>query len=89
MLVLHDDSHRLYFPPECQQDCTLLLNQYIWKTFLIFDITINKTQGGQDQIETIKMIMQTSASYHMEGFTNGSGCHFCTEIFDHMKRFRL
>ena len=30
-----------------------------------------------DQIETIKIDNANYApSYHMEGFTNGSGCHF-------------
>ncbi|CAM5574472.1 hypothetical protein SCANM63S_10264 [Streptomyces canarius] len=34
-------------------------------------------QQCSDQIETIKTIMQTTRPlYHMEGFTNGSGCHF-------------
>ena len=33
--------------------------------------------------------MQTTPSYHMEGFTNGKFCHF-KEIFDQSaKRFRL
>ena len=32
--------------------------------------------------------MQTTPSYHMEGFTNGSVAIF-KEIFDHAKRFRL
>ena len=29
-----------------------------------------------DQIETIKHNANYAPSYHMEGFTNGSGCHF-------------
>ena len=29
--------------------------------------------------------MQTTPSYHMEGFTNGSGCHF-KEIFDQVRK---
>ena len=30
--------------------------------------------------------MQTTPSYHMEGFTTAFlGCHFFKEIFDHMK----
>ena len=46
------------------------------KTFLIFDINHQQnTRRSPDQIETIKTIMQTRASYHMS-FTNGSGCHF-------------
>ena len=37
-----------------------------------------------------KTIMQTTrASYHMEGFTNGSGCHFKRNIRSSAKRFRL
>ena len=47
------------------------------KTFLIFDINHQQNTRRSDQIETIKTIMQPCApSYHMEGFTNGSGCHF-------------
>ena len=33
--------------------------------------------------------MQTtrpSYYYHMEGFTNGSGCHFKKEIFDQVRK---
>ena len=30
--------------------------------------------------------MQTTPSYHMEGFTNGSGCHFFKEIFDQVRK---
>ena len=29
--------------------------------------------------------MQTTPSYHMEVFTNGSGCHF-KEIFDQVRK---
>ena len=46
------------------------------KTFLIFDINHQQNTRRSDQIETIKTIMQTAPSYHMEGFTNGSGYHF-------------
>ena len=47
------------------------------ETFLIFDINHQQNTRRSDQIETIKTIMQTTRlSYHMEGFTNGSGCHF-------------
>ena len=38
------------------------------------------------QIETIKTIMQTTPSYHMEGGFNGSGCHFFKEIFDQVRK---
>ena len=41
--------------PECQQDRTLLRNQYYWaKTFLIFDINHQQNTRRSDQIETIK-----------------------------------
>ena len=46
------------------------------ENILIFDINHQQNTRRSDQIETIKTIMQTTPSYHMEGFTNGSGCHF-------------
>ena len=46
------------------------------KTFPLFDITEQQTAKMSDQIETIKTIMQTTRPRIMEGFTNGSGCHF-------------
>ena len=43
----------------------------------IWHVNHQQNTRRSDQIETIKTIMQTNApSYHMEGFTNGSGCHF-------------
>ena len=42
---------RLYFPPECQQDRTLLRNQYYYETFLIFDINHQQNTRRSDQIE--------------------------------------
>ena len=30
--------------------------------------------------------MQTTPSYHMEGFTNGSGCAIFKEIFDQVRK---
>ena len=68
---------RFVTPPEYQQDRTLLRNQYYrWKHSLIFDINHQQNTRRSDQVETMKTIMQTTLSYHMEGFTNGSGCHF-------------
>ena len=47
------------------------------KTFLIFDINRDKTQGGQTELKQLKTIFTNYApSYSHEGFTNGSGCHF-------------
>ena len=51
---------RLYFPPECQQDRTLLQPILLVKTFLIFDINHQQNTRRSDQIETIKTIMQTT-----------------------------
>ena len=51
---------RLYFPPECQQDRTLLRSQYVKvKTFLIFDINHQQNTRRSDQISD-KTIMQTT-----------------------------
>ena len=46
------------------------------ETFPIFDINHQINTRKSDQIETIKTIMQTTRPRIMEGFTNGSGCHF-------------
>ena len=53
---------RLYFPPECQQDRTLLRSNTIngRKHSLIFDINHQQNTRRSDQIETIKTIMQTT-----------------------------
>ena len=48
----------------------------IMKTFLIFDINHQQNTRRSDQIETIKTIMPRALVIAMEGFTNGSGCHF-------------
>ena len=47
---------------------------------------INKTQGesGPDWNDK-NVAYKTTPSYHMEGFTNGSGCHF-KEIFDQVRK---
>ena len=56
---------------------------------IIFDINHQQNTRRSDQIETIKTIIPNyTPSYHMEGFTNGSGCHF-KKIFDQVRRFRL
>ena len=49
------------FPPECQQDRTLLRNQILLsENILIFDINHQQNTRRSDQIETIKTIMQTA-----------------------------
>ena len=83
-IFLYEDLHvgledicRLYFPPECQQDRTLLRNQYYCEN--IPNIWHNHQQNTRrsDQIETIKTIMQTTRPrITWSNFTNGSGCHF-------------
>ena len=52
---------RLYFPPECQQDRTLLQPILLSENILIFwHKSSTKHKGGSDQIETMKTIMQTT-----------------------------
>ena len=55
-------SGRLYFPPECQQDRTFVMQPILLSENIpnIWHKSSNKTQGGQDQIEMIKTIMQTT-----------------------------
>ena len=49
------------FPPECQQDRTLLhASCTISENILIFDINHQQNTRRSDQIETIKTIMQTT-----------------------------
>ena len=49
----------------------------IVKTFLIFDINHQQNTGESDPDWNDKNDNANYApSYHMEGFTNGSGCHF-------------
>ena len=74
-------------PPECQQGPPPLRNQILLKVNIpvFFDINHQQNTRRSDQIETIKAVMQTTPSYHMEGFTNGSGCHF-KEIFDQVRK---
>ena len=44
---------------------------------LIFDAKSSTQTQEVRPVETIKTLMQTTlSSYHMESFTNGSGCHF-------------
>ena len=41
------------------------------------EVNYQRNTRRSDQIETIKTMHKRYApSYHMEGFTNGSGCHF-------------
>ena len=52
---------RLYFPPECQQDRTLLRKPIrLSENIPIFDINHQQNTRRSDQIETIKTIMQTT-----------------------------
>ena len=53
-----------------------LLQQYVSENLIPNIWRHQQNTRRSDQIETIKTIMQTTPSYHMEGFTNGSGYHF-------------
>ena len=51
-LALHTSVGCLYFLPECQQDRTFCYaTNTIAKTFLIFDINHQQTQGGQTRLK--------------------------------------
>ena len=69
---------RLYFLQKCQQGPQLRYANAntIMKTFLIFDINHQQNTRRSDQIETIKMIMQTTRPRIIQYLINGSGCHF-------------
>ena len=71
------------FPPECQQDRTLLRNQYcLVKTFLMYDL---KSSTKHKEVRPDWATKNDNANYAPSNitwkvFTNGSGCHF-KEIF--------
>ena len=56
------------------------------KTFLIFDINHQQnTRRVRPDWNDKNDNANYAPSYHMEGFTNGSGCHF-KEIFDQVRK---
>ena len=68
---------RLYFPPECQQDRTLLHNQYNGENIPnIWHKSSTKHKEVRPDWNDKNDNANYAPSYHMEGFTNGSGCHF-------------
>ena len=67
---------RLYFPPECQQDRTLLRNQCKWKHSNVWHKSSTKHKEVRPDWNDKNDNANYAPSYHMEGFTNGSGCHF-------------
>ena len=68
---------RLYFPPECQQDRTLLRNQYYYENIPnIWHKSSTKHKEVRPDWNDKNDNANYAPSYHMEGFTNGSGCHF-------------
>ena len=57
------------------------------KTFLIFDINHQQTQGVSDQIETIKRVMQTTRPRINHGrFLLMVQVAIFKEIFDHVRK---
>ena len=82
---------RLYFPPECQQDRTLLLrNQYYWAENIpnIWHKSSTKHKG-RDQIETIKTIMQTTRLVSHGRFYQWLRLPFLKKYSIKCERFRL
>ena len=77
------------FPSECQQDRTLLRNQYyMTKTFLIFDINHQQNKVRPDW-SSKNDNANYAPSYH-EGLPIWLRLPFFKEIFDQiLKRFRL
>ena len=77
---------RLYFPPECQQDRTfvhqpILLSENIPNIWHKSSTKHKKSNSWNDKNDNANY----APSCHMEGFTNGSGCHF-KEIFDQVRK---
>ena len=75
---------RLYFPPECQQDRTLLRNPILLSENIpnIWHKSSTKHEVRPDWND--KNDIKTTPSYPHR-FTNGSGCHF-KEIFDQVRK---
>ena len=69
---------RLYFPPECQQDRTITQTNTIkWKNIPnIWHKSSTKHKEVRPDWNDKNDNANYAPSYHMEGFTNGSGCHF-------------
>ena len=78
---------RLYFPPECQQDRTLLR-----KPILLGENIPNIWHKSStkhwvlDQIETIKTIMQTTRPLYHEGVLPMAQVAIFKEIFDQVRK---
>ena len=77
----HVDSHiyicRLHFPPECQQDRTLCKPILLRKNIPnIWHKSSTKHKEVRPDWNDKNDNANYAPSYHMEGFTNGSGCHF-------------
>ena len=68
---------RLYFPPECQQDRTLLQPILLSENIPnIWHKSSTKHKEVRPDWNDKNDNANYAPSYHMEGFTNGSGCHF-------------
>ena len=60
---------RLYFPPECQQDRTLLRNQYYENIPNIWHKSSTKHKEVRPDWNDKNDNANYAPSYHMEGFT--------------------
>ena len=68
---------QLYFPPECQQD------HFVTQPILLSENIPNIWHKSSTKHKEVRPDWNDkndnanyAPSYHMEGFTNGSGCHF-------------
>ena len=66
------------FPPECQQDNTLLHQPILLSENIpnIWHKSSTKHKEVRPDWNDKNDNANYAPSYHMEGFTNGSGCHF-------------
>ena len=84
-LALHT-SVGLYFPPECQQG-----PHFVTQPILLSENIPNIWHKSSTKHKEVRPDWNDkndnanyAPSYHMEGFTNGSGCHF--PIFDQVRK---
>ena len=73
--VLHT-SKSVVFPSRMPAGPHLLRNQYYYENIPNIWHNQQNTQGGRPDWNDKNDNANYAPSYHMEGFTNGSGCHF-------------
>ena len=80
---------RLYFPPFCRTTLCYATNTISENIPNIWHKSSAKHKEVRPDWNDKNDNANYAPSYHMESFTNGSGCHFKENIRSSAKRFRL